>query len=107
MLISGEIAGGLGWEAVFYIQGGLSTIWLVAWVILAADTPEKQIFISQTERDFITNSLKTEDSGPKVVCTYLIIIIIVLLLCTTKTIHIMFVYIILIVNAIGIHSKFS
>lgn len=57
MLISGLIAGNLGWEAVFYIEGGLAMIWLVFWVICSADTPQQARFISQEERDYITTSL--------------------------------------------------
>lgn len=65
MLISGIIAGGLGWEQVFYIQGGLSILWLIAWVFLSADSPEKQTLISQEERDYIINALNAEGALSK------------------------------------------
>lgn len=65
MLISGIIAGGLGWEQVFYIQGGLSILWLIAWIFLTADSPEKQTLISQEERDYIVNSLNAEGALSK------------------------------------------
>lgn len=65
MLISGIIAGALGWEQVFYIQGGLSILWLIAWVFLTADTPEKQTLISQEERDYIVNALNSEGALSK------------------------------------------
>ncbi|KAJ8916857.1 hypothetical protein NQ315_005864 [Exocentrus adspersus] len=57
MLLSGIIAGGINWEAVFYIQGGASTLWLLLWAILIADTPQSQKFISEEERDYIQSSL--------------------------------------------------
>lgn len=63
MLISGIIAGNLGWEAVFYIEGGIATIWIVVWIILSADNPQKAMFITEDERKFIVDSLnegKTE-----------------------------------------------
>lgn len=65
MLISGIIAGALGWEQVFYIQGGLSILWLIAWIFLTADSPEKQKMISDEERDFIVNSLNAEGALSK------------------------------------------
>ncbi|XP_044253825.1 sialin [Tribolium madens] len=63
MLISGLIADGLGWEAVFYIEGGFSTIWLVLWVCLIADSPKKQKLITQEERDYIVSRLESETGG--------------------------------------------
>lgn len=63
MLLSGVIAGTLGWEYVFYIMGGLASIWLILWVLLVADSPEEQSLISQEERDMIVTSLKAEGGG--------------------------------------------
>lgn len=60
MLLAGLIAGALGWEQVFYIQGGASAIWLILWVILIADTPQSQRFISEEERQYIMSSLHQE-----------------------------------------------
>lgn len=65
MLISGIIAGALGWEQVFYIQGGLSILWLIAWIFLTADSPEKQTLISEEERDYIVNALNAEGALSK------------------------------------------
>lgn len=63
MLMAGIIAGSLGWEAVFYIMGGLSAIWMVLWVLLIADSPEKLSLISEEERDEIVNALRAEVGG--------------------------------------------
>lgn len=60
MLVSGLIAGGINWEAVFYIEGSVCIIWLVLWVILIADNPKIQSMITEEERKYIVNSL--EDS---------------------------------------------
>lgn len=70
MLISGIIAGALGWEQVFYIQGGLSILWLIVWAFLTADSPEKQTLISQEERDYITNALAAEGALSKGVTSF-------------------------------------
>ena len=41
MMSSGIIDTLCGWEFVFYIQGGLSLIWCVIWIICVSDTPAK------------------------------------------------------------------
>lgn len=58
------IADNLGWEAIFYIMGGLSCIWLILWAFLAADSPNKQKFISAEERTFITTELQSGGGDP-------------------------------------------
>jgi ACS family sodium-dependent inorganic phosphate cotransporter len=65
MLLSGVIAGALGWEAVFYIEGGFSVIWLILWIWLIADSPQKQTLITPEERAFITSSLGNQSGGSK------------------------------------------
>lgn len=57
MLVSGMIAGHLGWEAVFYIEGGASAIWCFLWVLCVADAPSVAMFISQEERDYIVAAI--------------------------------------------------
>lgn len=63
MLSAGLLAGAFGWESVFYVMGGVSSIWLFLWVILIQDSPSKQPFIDQGERDLINSSLG--DSKPE------------------------------------------
>ena len=40
LLVSPMIVLSLGWPSVFYISGALGAVWLVAWMIKAADDPE-------------------------------------------------------------------
>ena len=47
---SGILAEKLGWESVFYVQGGLGAIWCVAWVFLVFDTPQDHPRIHPAER---------------------------------------------------------
>ncbi|XP_055546262.1 sialin [Wyeomyia smithii] len=69
MLMAGALAGSLGWESVFYVMGGLSCLWIILWIWLVQDNPNKLALISQEERTFITSSLGSEGdsahSGPK------------------------------------------
>ena len=37
--ISGLLYDWVGWEAVFYIQGGACLVWLLFWLLLTSDTP--------------------------------------------------------------------
>src|SRR5260370_4101192 len=40
LLVSPMIVLSLGWPSVFYISGALGAVWLVAWMIKAANDPE-------------------------------------------------------------------
>ena len=46
---SGILAQGMGWEWIFYIQGGLSLIWCVAWIFLVYDSPQEHPRIHPVE----------------------------------------------------------
>ncbi len=61
MLMAGILAGNWGWESVFYVMGGLSLIWILLWIWLVQDSPNRQPWISAEERSFITSSLGTVD----------------------------------------------
>ncbi|KAM3965643.1 major facilitator superfamily transporter 3 [Aphomia sociella] len=67
MLMAGVLTAHVGWESVFYVMGGLSTVWCVLWVILVQDSPQQQPLISLEEREMIVTSLggKTDDHGHK------------------------------------------
>ena len=39
MPTAGLIASALGWPWVFYLHGGLASIWCVLWAIFVTDTP--------------------------------------------------------------------
>jgi len=56
-LISSYIVDAWGWESVFYIEGGACFVWLVLWILLAADTPATHPRISQAERQYIEAGL--------------------------------------------------
>ena len=53
---SGLLAGWLGWEAVFYIHGGLAAVWCILWVIFVSDEAKSHPFISEEEKDFIVKN---------------------------------------------------
>lgn len=63
MLMAGVIAGSLGWEAVFYIMGGLSVIWIILWIVLVSDNPEKSSLVSEEEKNLIVGALRAEVGG--------------------------------------------
>ncbi|CAG0922686.1 unnamed protein product, partial [Notodromas monacha] len=60
---SGILAASLGWESVFYVQGGLSLVWYVLWMLFAYDDPSIHPFISEEERSYILTSLGNSDSS--------------------------------------------
>lgn len=57
LLFTGLIVQYINWEAVFYIMGGLSSIWCVLWWLLMTDSPRINPYISEEERDYIASSL--------------------------------------------------
>ncbi|CAH0545926.1 unnamed protein product [Brassicogethes aeneus] len=57
--LSGGIIYYLTWEYVFYIEGTLAVIWLILWLIFAADSPVKARFISELEREYLSLTVPT------------------------------------------------
>ena len=47
MMSSGIINTLCGWEFVFYIQGGLSLIWCILWLLFVADSPSSHKYIKE------------------------------------------------------------
>lgn len=63
MLISGLIAGNIGWEYVFYIEGIFSAFWMIFWVIFVYDFPSQHRYITEEEREFINKELNVTGEG--------------------------------------------
>ena len=55
--VAGYIAEYLGWEAVFYVTGASTLVWVGLWFYLAYDTPATHPRIDKEEREFIESSL--------------------------------------------------
>jgi len=60
--LSGLLVDAWGWESVFYIEGGACFVWLLLWILLAADNPSKHPRISKAEREYIVSSLPDTSS---------------------------------------------
>ena len=56
MTTAGILAKFLTWEAIFYVHGGLATVWLILWGIFISDSPATNNFISETESIYIANN---------------------------------------------------
>lgn len=61
LLFTGLIVQYINWEAVFYIMGGLSSIWCLLWWLIMTDSPLTNPYISDEERDYIASSLGQGD----------------------------------------------
>ncbi|XP_020295891.1 putative inorganic phosphate cotransporter [Pseudomyrmex gracilis] len=62
MPISGAFAASdVGWPFIFYTFGTLSIVWSVVFFILGADAPSTYRGISQEEKEYIEESLKTTE----------------------------------------------
>lgn len=53
---SGILAQELGWESVFYVQGGLGGIWCVLWIFLVYDSPQDHPRIHPDELELFVSS---------------------------------------------------
>lgn len=56
MMSSGIINTLCGWEYVFYIQGGLSLIWCILWLLFVSDSPSSHKLASSAEKEYIVMS---------------------------------------------------
>ncbi|XP_055386285.1 sialin [Condylostylus longicornis] len=63
ILLAGVLADQWGWESVFYVMGGLSSIWMLLWAFLIKDHPNQQRFMSQEEREYILAGLGSGEGG--------------------------------------------
>lgn len=60
---SGILAEKIGWESVFYVQGGLGSIWCILWILLVFDSPKDHPRIHPAERDLFEKCM--ENGGAK------------------------------------------
>ncbi|KAJ8721797.1 hypothetical protein PYW08_004199 [Mythimna loreyi] len=61
LIASGYIADYWGWPAIFYVNGCLAAIWVMFYLFLGADSPQKSRYISIEEKLFIQTSLGQTD----------------------------------------------
>lgn len=64
--LSGWMIRDFGWESIFYAFGIATIFWYVLWVIFVRRGPENDPFMTETERSFIIESLKGQNSNIKV-----------------------------------------
>ncbi|CAH1100629.1 unnamed protein product [Psylliodes chrysocephalus] len=63
ILITGAICSSWsGWPLAFYLFGALGYAWMLAWVLLAANTPASHPKISKEEREYIQKSLSVNEN---------------------------------------------
>ena len=61
ILASGPLAGwhwAGGWQAIFYVTGGVGVIWYMCWLFFIYDTPAQHPRISARERLYIDTYFK-------------------------------------------------
>lgn len=63
---SGLLAATLGWQMVFYVQGGMSLVFVVMWFALVYDSPAQHPWISAEEKQLIVGSENTSKKPAKV-----------------------------------------
>ena len=56
--LCGALVPSYGWECPFYVIGGITLLWFVAWCLFVFDTPDTHPRISKEEREHINNELR-------------------------------------------------
>ncbi|XP_045163989.2 sialin-like [Mercenaria mercenaria] len=49
-----------GWPSIFYVLGCLGIVWFLAWMYVVSDSPVSHPRISENEREYIVDTLKSE-----------------------------------------------
>ncbi|MEO0470965.1 MAG: MFS transporter, partial [Bacteroidota bacterium] len=52
----------IGWKMTFLLVGGLGLLWIIPWLWLNRNTPDKHPMITEAERDFILEGTKGKDT---------------------------------------------
>jgi ACS family sodium-dependent inorganic phosphate cotransporter len=66
MPASGLLATSFGWEWIFYFFGIIGLVWFLLWILIVKRSPEHDQNMSQQEKEFIWNSLKSQTTNKKV-----------------------------------------
>ncbi|CAG9865518.1 unnamed protein product [Phyllotreta striolata] len=62
LIISGIICSSwAGWPVAFYVFGSLGYVWMLAWMLLCANSPASHKWISNEERRYIQKSLSVKE----------------------------------------------
>lgn len=48
----------IGWPIVFYVYGGVSIVWFVAWCLLCYSSPDVHPFLSEEEKNYLDETMK-------------------------------------------------
>ncbi len=54
----------MGWQWTFYIFGGCGIVWIVVFALITSSSPSENMYISEQERMYITDSIRQEESTP-------------------------------------------
>uniref|UniRef100_A0A336MPK7 CSON005040 protein n=1 Tax=Culicoides sonorensis TaxID=179676 RepID=A0A336MPK7_CULSO len=63
--LSGFLGENFGWESIFYVIGGICLGWYIVWLLIIRESPEKDTFISQFEREYILRTIGEEKHSSK------------------------------------------
>ncbi|GMS94916.1 hypothetical protein PENTCL1PPCAC_17091, partial [Pristionchus entomophagus] len=55
----------IGWPLVYYFYATIATVWLLAWIVLAANSPSESSLISESEADFLAKTIQAKPQNPE------------------------------------------
>ncbi|OQV24545.1 Sialin [Hypsibius exemplaris] len=56
LAVSGYLGDSFGWESIYYVFGGISSLWFVCWQLFVYNSPEDHPTIREAERRLISGS---------------------------------------------------
>lgn len=63
--LSGTLIAHLGWRWMFVLEGIPALVWVVPWLLLIEDGPEKVSWLSENAKHYLTSKLKEEEAHRK------------------------------------------
>lgn len=60
MFLSGWLAESFSWQSIFYVFGCIGCVWAILWLIIVRESPDKDWWIKEDEKNYIEQSLQQQ-----------------------------------------------
>ncbi|KAG4071293.1 hypothetical protein HA402_003997 [Bradysia odoriphaga] len=60
MVLSGWLGENFSWQSIFYVFGGVGCVWSALWLAVVRESPDRDSWIRQDERNYIKQSLEQQ-----------------------------------------------
>lgn len=60
MVVSGWLGENFSWESIFYVFGAVGCVWSILWLVIVRESPDRDPWIREDERNYIKQSLEQQ-----------------------------------------------